>query len=322
MSVINFVHIPKTAGTSFRLGAKEFFGEDAIVYDYGPDSAQTSSICMKHCYRGADDRWAFAQACDAAGGKLVSGHFRADKYLPAFNILNTATFVRDPVQRLVSEYEHFVRHNGYQQSFQQFYNLPMMRNRFSKLLQGVPVRAIGFVGVTEQYEMSIAVFNRRFEVDIPILTENVGKKSVLDKHDVSGEELDEIHQLNRADIERYENIVELFETRASMHHQNKPFTHGQVVHHGKKQVSGWAWSAAGSAPVKVCVQVNSNHVAETLATEFRPNFCRLGVPRAGYVGWSAKVDLSEGDKVECSAAATGQVLGSFVFVADTDSAQS
>ena len=322
MPVINFVHIPKTAGTSFRLGAEEFYGEKAIAYDYGPESQQTSGVCLEHCYRSVEDRWAFVRACEASETRMVSGHFRADKYLPAFNVSNTVTFARDPVQRLVSEYGHFVRHNGYEDSFRDFYNLPLMRNRFSKLLQGVPVRAIGFVGLTEQYELSLQVFNQLFDADIPSLKENVGKKSVLDKHEVSQQDLDEVRRLNRADLEKYADIVELFETRVSMYRQDKPYTHGQIVQRGKKQVGGWAWSQAGSEPVKVCVRVNGKNVAEMFATEFRPNLCRLGVPRAGYVGWSVKVDLSEGDKVECFVAATGQVLGSFVFVAGADSAQS
>ena len=37
-----FVHIPKTAGTSFRLGADQYFGEKMVCRDYGPKAPETS----------------------------------------------------------------------------------------------------------------------------------------------------------------------------------------------------------------------------------------------------------------------------------------
>ncbi len=310
--IINFVHIPKTAGTSFRVAAEQFWGAQNVVNDYGADSPDTSGVCQKHCYGELADHWAFVSECRERGTKMISGHIHAEKYLPAVSVLNTVTFVRDPVQRLISEYEHFVRRKKYKGSFESFYNLSGMRNRYSKLLQRVPIRAIGFVGLTEQYESSLKMINSMVAGDIRPLEKNLGKKSVQAVHAVSDEDKAEIRRLNAPDFRLYAEAVELFEIRLELFDRGLPFVYGRAVHKGKRQVAGWAWSHP-EKPEKIIICVNGEVAGQSLACEYRPDLCRLGVPRAGYVGWSVAVNLNQNDRVECRVAATGQVLDSFVF---------
>jgi hypothetical protein len=313
MSVINFVHIPKTAGTSFRLGAEDFFGEKAIAYDYGPAAERTSDECMKHCYKGHENRWGFIQECERSGYKMLSGHFRAMKYTPGFGAQKTVTFVRDPIQRICSEYKHFVRHNNYKGSFRDFYERPDMCNKYKKLLAGVPVEAIGFIGLTERYDESVEVFNRSFDTEIKARKDNVGKLDQDDLHEIQPEDLEAVRRLNSQDLVIYEKIEKLFELRLELHKRNVDFIHGRVVHSSDKKLSGWAWSASHSDPVALRIEINGNVVAEPVATEFRPNLCRLRAPRAGFVGWSADIQVSSGDRVECKISATNQLVGSYTY---------
>ena len=37
-----FIHIPKTAGSSFRVAAEQYFGSEATYFDYGNGSKETS----------------------------------------------------------------------------------------------------------------------------------------------------------------------------------------------------------------------------------------------------------------------------------------
>ncbi len=48
--MIFFVHIPKTAGTSFRLGAESYFGRERIVYDYGKGSPASTPVVVDTLY--------------------------------------------------------------------------------------------------------------------------------------------------------------------------------------------------------------------------------------------------------------------------------
>jgi len=45
---ILFIHIPKTAGTSFRVAAEKYFGEDNTFYDYSAKSPETSAEILEN----------------------------------------------------------------------------------------------------------------------------------------------------------------------------------------------------------------------------------------------------------------------------------
>ena len=50
-----FIHIPKTAGTSFRKAAEEYYGLERICYDYAPHSGETSKIVIQEVYENKDN---------------------------------------------------------------------------------------------------------------------------------------------------------------------------------------------------------------------------------------------------------------------------
>ena len=49
-----FVHIPKTAGTSFRKACENYFGTPYSAYDYSPNSSDTSALVLDCMYRNHD----------------------------------------------------------------------------------------------------------------------------------------------------------------------------------------------------------------------------------------------------------------------------
>lgn len=51
---ILFIHIPKTAGTSFRLASKDYFKEDNTYFDYSLNSVETSEIIKQKIYTEND----------------------------------------------------------------------------------------------------------------------------------------------------------------------------------------------------------------------------------------------------------------------------
>jgi len=101
-----FVHIPKSAGTSFRLGADQYFGERMVCSDYGPKTQETSEDVKDWIYKG-NNFWGFTKAFREKGYRYLAGHFPAIEYALLFGVEHMITLMRDPVQLVISEYNHF-----------------------------------------------------------------------------------------------------------------------------------------------------------------------------------------------------------------------
>ena len=158
-----FVHIPKTAGTSFRLAAEREFSPQRVVYDYGAQSPVTSPCIQQYLYgEGDQDKAALYAHCREHGVKLFAGHRPATRFLDGVGVGNIITFVREPLERVFSQYLHFKRHQGFEGSFREFFSVPSRRNGQANMLRGIPLRALGFVGITERYRQSLRMINQRY----------------------------------------------------------------------------------------------------------------------------------------------------------------
>lgn len=302
-----FVHIPKTAGTSFRIGAEQSFDKSKIFYDYGKSSGATSAIVQQWLYQQTTDFWQFRKALHNAHAALLGGHVPIARFVSLLGAGNSVTFLRDPLQRMASEYAHFVRHYEYKGSFHDFYSRPIMHNRQSKILHGVDVEAVGFVGLTERYTDSLDLLNARYGISIPPREDNRGRKQLEVGHTISSEDEAEFRRLNKRDIRLYEQAVALFDQRYQLHQQGKPWAHARLVEVKPGRIAGWAWWAGESDdPVTVEVWANGKQLDTVTAVELRPGLCRLLPPRGGYVGFHLPVKLRPGDHVQCRVSLTGQ----------------
>ncbi|MGS2744295.1 hypothetical protein ACU6TU_12000 [Halomonas sp. LS-001] len=307
-----FIHIPKTAGTSFRLGAEAYFSRERIVYDYGPDSDETSSLVQASLYVDQPDFWQFRQALFAENPAMVAGHVSAGRFVSLLGVENTVAFVREPLQRIASEYGHFVRNMNYQGSFREFYSRPAMHNRQRKALQGVNIEALGLLGVTERYSESLEMLNARFVTCISRREDNQGKEGLKAEHRLNQEDITELQRLNQQDMTLYQNALALFDARYQMFKANLPWAHARLAEANTHRVSGWAWWAGShesdkrDEPLDIEIWVNDELVSTVRALEFRKDLCRVLPPRGGYVGFHLPMKLSPRDQVQCRVASTGQ----------------
>lgn len=301
------MHIPKTAGTSFRLGAEDFWGRERVVYDYGQKSPATTLITQDYLYGRRKDFWSFKWACKKNRATMVAGHFNATRFISLFGVDNTLTFLRDPLQRMASEYSHFVRNYNYKGSFYDFYSQAVMHNRQSKILHGVDIEAIGFLGITEDYPKGLEIINSRYDVEIPCRKDNQGGAFFGSAHDVSSEDAEEFCRLNKRDIVMYDRAVSLFNSRYRMFKEGATWAHARLVECKPGRLAGWAWwEGERDDPVDVEIWVNNEYLDIVPAVDFRPGLCRHLPPRGGYVGFHLPVKLSVGDMVQCRVASTGQ----------------
>lgn len=309
MLPIFFVHIPKTAGTSFRKAAESFLGSQNVLYDYSPSSEETSELVDRWVYK-EKDLLGFYRALCKANVSFLSGHVNANKFVYLFGVRQTVTFVRDPVQRVVSEYQHFVRHHGYEGDFPSFYRKPQFANRQSKILQGVPLEAVGLLGLNEEYEDSLTILNYRYTLNVQSVDMNIGRKNKATSYELPKEQLNELVDLNEQDIRLYHKAVHLFNQRKALFDDGKGYVHGAVQQMSDKSVSGWAWYEKGDASVDLDILVNGTYITTLDSKDLRPAFLRLGLPRLGYVGfhYDFETPLAKGSIVEVVASETGQLL--------------
>lgn len=204
------VHVPKAAGFSFQKHLTHLFGNRAI-WDYNhtdrPDyQAEKPSPHI------------LAQLRKPNKTTVIHGHFFLSKYrhIPG---LQRAMWFRDPVQRLLSHYYYWLRapdmgHPNCAKLFErglsvvQFAELPELRNMFARFLDGESIKELDWVGLVEDYQVSIDLFYAMYAIgrDPGELKRHENKNP--GRGDKAEYELDKlsreaIEKLNAKDLELY-----------------------------------------------------------------------------------------------------------------------
>jgi len=211
MAVIIIVHIPKTAGTSFRQGMLEVFGRKALMFDYGPDAPETD-VSIRNLYKqGEFSPRRVAQETGGKECKALCGHFPLSRYLDVFPGSTVISFIREPLQRCYSEFLHLQRHKGYGQSFEVFFQQKGQINLQSRWLDGLPEN--GLVGVSEYYDRSLVMINRALDISVPAFKLNTRRKNIHSPYSAGliGKGLvRRFYELNMRDVGLYEAIARPF----------------------------------------------------------------------------------------------------------------
>ena len=208
------VHVPKTAGTSFRHALVKCFGRSKVICDYGPKANRTSDI-VRECEYGLGNIQSgnIVARAVSAKAKALTGHFPVEKYARYFDQENIISFAREPLERTCSEYIHRVTHADYRESFDQFIEQPSIMNMQARYLQHVPESA--FIGLTARYSESLKYINRTFGLKLrefqKNIRENGGGLGLM--NNLSEDQIDRFYSLNAKDVELYNGIVEQFATK-------------------------------------------------------------------------------------------------------------
>lgn len=167
------VHLPKTAGTSFRATLEAHFGpllrsdyDDMPLHKGGAERNLASLEGAVANFVGRFD--------DVA---CIHGHFLPMKYLLLRDRmpLRFVTWMRHPVDRLLSHYDFWRR--GYdpatagslhravvtqEWSLERFCLSEALRDVYAKFLWGFPLDYFSFIGIVEHYEEDHAAFARDY----------------------------------------------------------------------------------------------------------------------------------------------------------------
>lgn len=216
-----FIHVPKTCGTSFRLAMSRRYGP-RVVCDYGEKADETSPAVRATLYGQA--RHATTQVLRELDTLCYCGHF---DYAKTRELLKDfpdrwATFVRDPVQRYISGYNHRVQRYGLSMPLEQYLDNPRLHNEQSIYLDGVDVSQLYFIGLSEHYALSLKLFAAETGIELEYLEEN---RALPDKGGVT-EITDDlrmrIEAANARDMDLYAAARKEFALRLARHGLSLP----------------------------------------------------------------------------------------------------
>ncbi len=193
------VHIPKTAGVSFRLMLAQLFGEGFVQHYWEITDAQGRVL---HDI--------------PANATCVHGHFVAQVVADRYPGAPLITWVRDPVERVVSSYHHRLRNPDWRHpvcvelhrmklSVEQYAEIELVRNEMARFMGTKRPEDFAFIGLVEEIDASMGRFFEQFglpRVDVP--RENVNPERRAWRYELSESTRRRILELNARDAAIYE----------------------------------------------------------------------------------------------------------------------
>jgi len=208
------IHIPKTAGTSFRNILKDAYGAENVV----------RLDILKGASKVLIDNIEFKSRKLSSRIKVVHGHFNYIDLSEKFDLKDETpiiTWLRNPIERVVSNYYYLSKRlkeeldeegkglnilAKMQKSLIEYARLEMNQNRMSKFLNGISLEEMKFVGIQEHFNEDLEYFGKLFGIEnIKPLEHNITGK----KHNVNDEIIREIAELNSLDMDIYKMGLEL-----------------------------------------------------------------------------------------------------------------
>jgi hypothetical protein len=198
-AVVISIHVPKCAGTSFRNILSDQFGS-RLWLNYG-------SI-----FTAADFRPELIPETTAC----IHGHFLGDAFDSVVPRPRYMTWVRHPVDRVVSNYYHCLRSPDLRDdccrrlheeklSLRAFAELDWMQNLATRYLAGKAIETFDFVGIAERFDDSLVLLGRAFGWATPPFgpRENTNPDRLTPSYPLSSADYKHLLTLNQLDLKFY-----------------------------------------------------------------------------------------------------------------------
>lgn len=300
MKKINFiVHIPKTAGTSFRYALQ---GNQAVrmLYDYGNESTEsTPDLIRRNPVKLAPENEIF----DTDKFNFICGHIPYGKYAPCVSPDAVVSLVRNPIERFVSEYQHLRRHENYAYGFTHFSSDPLQQNKQWKMLRGVDQKPGALIGLTSHYKYFVEMFSNRLGLSMMSIAMNRAPDSDAEgRINIPPGEIKSAYLCNKQDMDFFFEKVRIFseQIRDAGYNTVPPAdANWNCLIAGRKKVVGWLSCAA-----KDCyfmeISVNGERRAVISLDQNRDDIYSMGLSDEPVCGFSyplALLGAEKGDKI-------------------------
>lgn len=250
-----FVHIPKTSGMSFVDALAE---NESVIHAYGLKAPITSDEALENIYKRYRPYDLF-RTTDGAPVWLA-GHFRLAKRAELVDCRRIITFVRDPIERVISQFNHARSYMVRDADIDSFIDHPKNQNMQSKYLEGIPRECIGFVGVTEKNDESLEIINHELALHLTQKYSNRNTTKTIARERVSEELCARITERNMRDVELYDWALETHKNRYQFLKEDKQWCHGFYTVKRNNLLYGVAFFASNDEPVKVSILLSGVHI--------------------------------------------------------------
>lgn len=197
------IHIPKTAGVSIRNILKEHYGPGFVLH-----------------YWQITDAWGRVVEKIPAGAKCVHGHYQTDQLTGLFPKARLITWVRNPVERVVSSYYHRLRDPDWKHpvcqelhqkklSLAEYAALPLVRNEMTRFFGSKKPEDFHFIGLVEEFEESLVQMKQILGISgASPRRDNVNPGKKTDRYKLAPEAHQAIQQMNELDVSLYDVCVQ------------------------------------------------------------------------------------------------------------------
>jgi hypothetical protein len=286
---ILFVHVPKTAGTSFRQAATLSTQIDHVLCDYGKDNETTTPDINEANYY-SNGAAAIDDVLKSYENYLLTGHFSVDRYKRLFFPYEIGIFIRNPVDRVLSNYYHKQRQGAFDGSIEDFIQTNSADNLQLKQFGDLSPEYFGFIGISDRYEDSVALVNALYSINIEVLALNLNPEKTSSNYEIEDDIACVISKLNSRETELYKTAEKLFLSR--LKYMNvKCSLYGSWRFENEFKIKGRAYRAYSTSPVELHLQVDGQYLAKVTASVYDPIPCDVKQPLEGYIGF--EFDISE-----------------------------
>ena len=213
------LHINKCGGKSFRVGLGSSYGDALQLYYNNPIKKLRMGPVQRYLdllirkLRGVEIK----KDCE-----VIYGHYCLDEFShlsgPA---IQRGAFFRDPVEWVGSFlfYNKIKHPDLLQEKHLQDIKSCNLKHGFASFLGSFPVTDLDFVGITEDYNNSLKLFQKIFGKEIPAFEKNVTNKSPGSYRDFFAEQgiLAEVEELMSDNMTIYRLAVERYLSLCEAH---------------------------------------------------------------------------------------------------------
>jgi len=301
-----FVHIPKTAGTSFKRAAQDYFGKEGIVRNYGLKSIETTPWVKDVVLLDKNIPMLYRRLKQEGIG-LYTGHLVSLPTANVFPIKDIVTFMRQPMAQVLSHYHHYARWYDYGKSIEDFIKNPGFKNLQTRYLKGMPLQLIGFVGLTEKYTESVKLYNSFMGFNLEVREDNINSHHSADEISIELSSL--IAEHNKEDNRLYDLAASLLDDRLKLVNSGKEWCFSFIDNLDEKAVTGVAYVQSSDKPVSLVIKNNDLAIGRCVANGSRSGLVQFGVPNNGFIGFSFSLPENINSKdISVEVELTGQVL--------------